>query len=86
MNIAIFALPFIYDEAVKSLNFIARAFALGGVAMFEWISGNALTNAYLFDATLDQYRALYGQAERFQPPFFHHFVEQTFADRPATVL
>ncbi len=27
-----------------------------------------------------------GQAERFQPAFFQHFVGQSFADRPATVL
>ncbi len=40
----------------------------------------------LLDATLDQYRALYGQAERFQPAFIHYFVGQSFADRPATVL
>jgi hypothetical protein len=87
VHIAIFALLFIYDEAVESLNVIARAFALGGVALFEWINGKALANTYLLlDATLDQYRALYGQAERFQPAFFQHFVSQSFADRPATVL
>ena len=58
-----------------------------GVALFEWINGKALANTYmLLDATLDQYRALYGQADRFQPAFFQHFVGQSFADRPATVL
>jgi hypothetical protein len=87
VHIAIFALLFIYDEAVENLNIIARAFALAGVALFEWINGNALANTYiLLDATLDQYRALYGQAERFQPAFFQHFVGQSFTDRPATVL
>jgi hypothetical protein len=87
VHIAIFALLFIYDEAVENLNVIARAFALGGVALFEWINGNALTNTYLLlDATLDQYRALYGQVERFQPAFFQHFVGQSYVDRPATVL
>lgn len=87
VHIAIFALLFIYDEAVESLNVIARAFALAGVALFEWINGKALANTYLLlDATLDQYRALYGQAERFQPAFFQHFVQQNFQDRPATVL
>ncbi len=87
VHIAIFALLFIYDEAVESLNFIARAFALAGVALFEWINGNALAKTYmLLDATLDQYRALYGQAERFQPGFFQHFVGMNFTDRPATVL
>jgi hypothetical protein len=87
VHIAIFALLFIYDEAVENLNVIARAFALGGVALFEWINGKALTNTYLLlDATLDQYRALYGQVERFQPAFFQHFVGQSYVDRPATVL
>ena len=53
----------------------------------EWINGKALANTYLLlDATLDQYRTLYGQADRFQPDFFRHFVSMSFADRPATVL
>jgi hypothetical protein len=87
VHIAIFALLFIYDDAVESLNVVARVFALAGVALFEWINGKALANTYLLlDATLDQYRALYGQAERFQPGFFDQFVAQSFADRPMTVL
>jgi hypothetical protein len=87
VHIALFALLFIYDEAVESLNIIARFFALVGVALFEWINGKALANTYmLLDATLDQYRALYGQADRFQPGFFQHFVGMSFNDRPATVL
>jgi hypothetical protein len=86
-HIAIFALLFIYDEAVESLNIVARAFALGGIALFEWINGKALANTYLLlDATLDQYRALYGEAARFQPAFFQYFVGQSYADRPAMVL
>jgi len=32
VHIAIFALLFIYDEAVESLNIIARIFAIAGVA------------------------------------------------------
>jgi hypothetical protein len=87
VNIALFALLFIYDEEVESLNIIARFFALVGVALFEWINGKAPANTYmLLDATLDQYRALYGQADRFQPGFFQHFVGMSFNDRPATVL
>lgn len=86
-HIAIFALLFIYDEAVESLNVVARFLALAGIAAFEWINGKALASTYmLLDATLDQYRALYGEASRFQPGFFHHFVGQSFADRPAMVL
>ena len=57
VHIAIFALLFIYDEAVESLNIIARIFAIAGVALFEWINGKALANTYLLlDATFDQYR------------------------------
>ena len=86
-RIAIFALLFIYDEAVENLNFIARALALGGIALFEWINGKALVNTYyLMDAFLEQYRALYGQQDRFEPAFFQHFVQMSFEDRPATVL
>ena len=85
VHIAIFALLFIYDEAVESLNIIARIFAIAGVALFEWINGKALANTYLLlDATLDQYRALYGQADRFQPDFFRHFasMRRSSRDRP----
>lgn len=87
VHIALFALLLIYDEAVEKLNIIARALALAGVALFEWINGKALANTYLLlDATIEQYRALYGQPERFEPAFFQHFVQQSFADRPGTVL
>ncbi len=87
VHIAIFALLLIYDEAVENLNVIARALALGGIGVFEWINGNALTNTYLLlDAFLEQYRALYGQVDRFEPAFFQHFVQMSFADRPGTVL
>lgn len=87
VHIAIFALLLIYDDAVENLNVIARALALGGIGVFEWINGNALTNTYLLlDAFLEQYRALYGQVDRFEPAFFQHFVQMSFADRPGTVL
>ncbi len=87
VHIAIFALLLIYDEAVENLNVIARALALGGIGVFEWINGNALTNTYLLlDAFLEQYRALYGQVDRFEPAFFQHFVQMSFEDRPGTVL
>jgi len=69
------------------MTVIARGFALAGVALFEWINGKALaTRTCCSTATLDRYRALYGQAERFQPAYFQYFVGQSFADRPATVL
>jgi len=86
-HIAIFALLFIYDEAVENLNFVARLLALCGIALFEYINGKALVNSYqLLDAFLNQYRALYGQQDRFEPAFFQNFVQMTFEDRPAMVL
>lgn len=86
VHIAIFALLFIYSEAVESLNFLARTLAIAGIALFDWINGNALKGAYnLLDAAHDQYRTIYGAAERFQPDFFHNFVQATFADRPMMV-
>lgn len=87
VHIAIFALLFIYDHAVESLNIVARVFALAGVALFEYINGKAIIGAYqLLDATLDQYRALYGQADRFRPMFYEKFVNANFYDRPDLVL
>lgn len=83
VHIAIFALLFIYDDAVESLNGVAKLFAVAGVGVFEYINGKALQNTYLLlDAMLDQYRALFGQAERFQPGFYQHFVLASFRDRP----
>jgi len=87
VHIAVFALLLIYDEAVDALNAVARILALAAVGLFEWINGKALANTYLMlDAAHEQYRALYGQPDRFQPGFYEHFVGQSFADRPATVL
>lgn len=55
--------------------------------MFEYINGTAISKAYLLlDAMQDQYRALYGQVERFQPKFYEHFVLAQYADRPDMVL
>lgn len=86
VHIAVFALLFIYNDAVENLNFIARTLAIAGIALFDWINGNALKGAYrLLDASQDQYRALYGAVDRFQPDFYHHFVQATFADRPMMV-
>ena len=87
VHIAIFALLFIYDHAVEGLNWIARTFAALGIAAFEWINGNALSNAYLLiDAMLDQYRWSFGQVERFHPSFYEQFVLASFKSRPGMVL
>lgn len=87
VHIAIFALLFIYTEAVDKLSLLARVFAVAGVAMFDWINGKALINAYnLLEATGIQYRALYGQADRFTAEFYEQFVLADFSSRPDMVL
>ncbi len=87
VHIALFALLFIYSEAVDRWNAAARLIALFGVAAFEYINGTALVKAYLLlDAMHDQYRTLYGQVERFQPKFYEQFVLSQYADRPDMVM
>lgn len=86
VHIAVFALLFIYSEAINHWNATARLFALLGVAAFEYINGAALVNAYLLlDAMHDQYRTLFGQVERFQPKFYEQFVLAQYAERPNMV-
>lgn len=87
VHIAIFALLLLYDHAVESLSAIAKLLAAAGVAAFEWINGNALSNAYvLLDSILEQYRASYGQAERFHYAFYENFVLAEYHGRPSMVL
>jgi hypothetical protein len=87
VHIAIFALLFIYDAAVEALNWVARIVSVFGVAAFEYINGNALINAYLLlDSMLEQYRMSYGQAARFHPAFYDHFVLANYSTRPGLVL
>ena len=63
VQLTLFALIFIYDEAVDSLNGLARLLTLFGLGMFSWINGNALRGAYrLIAAFHEQYRADYGLA------------------------
>jgi hypothetical protein len=87
VHIALFALLFIYDHAVEGMNAVTKFFAVAGVAAFEWINGNALSNAYLLlDAMQEQYRWSFGQVDRFHPAFYEHFVLATYATRPVMVL
>ena len=87
VHIAVFALLFVYDRAVESLNWIARTLAVMGIAAFEWINGNAISNAYLLiDSLFDQYRMSFGQADRFSPTFYNEFVLQNYAGRSWMVL
>ncbi len=87
VHIAIFALLFINGDAVERLNLPARLLSLVGIAGFEWINGNALSNAYrLLDSMLEQYRWSFGQVERFHPSFYEQFVLASYATRPTMVL
>ncbi|MBL8566374.1 MAG: hypothetical protein JNM89_11720 [Hyphomicrobiaceae bacterium] len=87
VHIAVFAMLFIYGKSVDDLKLSVRTFAALGMAAFEWINGKALTAAYLLlDAMQDQYRAAFGQPERFQPKFYEQFVLAQYSDRPNMVL
>ena len=87
VHIAVFALLLLYDHAVESMNAAAKFFAMGAVAAFEWINGNALTGAYvLLDSMLEQYRMSFGQADRFHYSFYEHFVLASYEGRPVMVL
>lgn len=87
VQIAIFALVFIYDDAVDNFNVLARSMAIIGIAIFTWINGNALLGAYeLLDAMHEQFRADYGQPERFQPAFYKRFVLATYSGRQPMLL
>lgn len=86
VHIAVFALLFIYDDAVDRLSPFARIFAIVGIGLFDFINGQALINAYqMLDAMMDQYRVSYGQIERFQPLFYERFVLLEYAHRPNIV-
>jgi hypothetical protein len=87
VHIALFALVFIYGHAVERLNWPARLLSLFGISGFEWINGNALSNAYLMlDAMHEQYRWSFGQVERFNSAFYEQFVLADYGDRPSMVI
>jgi hypothetical protein len=87
VHIAIFALLLLYDNAVESLNKVAKALAVVGIAAFEWINGRALTGAYvMLDSILEQYRQNFGQADRFHYAFYENFVLANYYSRPAMVI
>ncbi len=82
VQIAIFALLFIYSSAADSMNWFARLLAIGAVGVFDWINSQALKGSYvLLDALHIQYRADFGQQSRFQSEFYSHFVLATFDGR-----
>jgi len=86
VQIALFALLFIYDRAVDNMNSFARFLAIGGVGIFDWINSQALKNSYtLLNAFHDQYRADFGQPQRFQSALYEHFVLAAFEGRISVI-
>jgi hypothetical protein len=87
VQLAIFALLFIYDEAVDGMNRTARALAIIAFGMFDWINGHALRGCYaLLDALHQQYRADYGQSSRFQPALYELFVQQRYEGKETMLM
>jgi hypothetical protein len=87
VQIALFALLFVYDRAVESMNIVAKLMAVVGIALFSWINGNALINTYLLlDSMVHQYAVWYGKPGRFEPSFLEHFVKVNYSDRPQIVM
>jgi hypothetical protein len=87
VQLAVFALLFIYDDAVDSMNRTARALAIIAFGMFDWINGHALRSSYaLLDALHQQYRADYGQSSRFQPAFYELFVQQRYEGKESMLM
>lgn len=86
VQIAIFAVIFIYDDAVDRLNTFARMLAIGAIALFDWINANALFSIYnLLDALHHQYRMQFGNVSRYHEAFYKQFVLATY-DNPLTTL
>jgi hypothetical protein len=87
VQLAIFALLFVYDDAVDGMNKMARCLAILAIGMFDWINGQALRGCYaLLDALHGQYRADYGQASRFQPGLYEFFVQQRYDGREGMLM
>ena len=86
VHIALFALLLIYDEAVEALNAVARAFAIVGVAVFDWVNGHALRQSYLLlDAFHEQFRSQFGQVDKYVPALYERFVLASYIDRPTLI-
>jgi hypothetical protein len=87
VQLALFALIFIYDEAVDSLNGFARLLALAGIGIFSYINGNALRGAYeLINALHHQYRLDYGRPGRLLPELQRTFVEIDYGSRSEMIM
>lgn len=87
VQLALFALIFIYDEAVDSLNALARLLSLLGLGIFSYINGKALLGNYdLINALHAQYRHDYGPPGRFLPVLQKAFVDIDYGARDQMLL
>jgi hypothetical protein len=87
VQLTLFALIFIYDEAVDSLNGLARLLALFGLGIFSYINGNALRHAYELIAALhQQYKLDYGQPGRFQASLQKALVDADYSGRGDMIM
>lgn len=87
VQIALFALIFIYDEAVDSLNALARVLGMIGIGIFSYINGNALRGAYeLINALHQQYRLDYGRPGRLIPALQQSFVDVDYGGRAEMIM
>ncbi len=81
-----FALLFIYDKAVNSINLLGWLLAISDFGVFGCINGNALQNTYkVLHVMHTQYRTSLGLPEWFVPEFYEMFVQINVADRPIIV-
>jgi hypothetical protein len=87
VQLALFALIFIYDEAVDSLNGLARTLSLFGLGVFSYINGNALRHSYeLITALHQQYKLDYGQPGRFLASLQKAFVDVDYSGRGEMIM
>ena len=75
VHIAMFAFLFIYDDAVDTMNIVARVLLVVALGIFSWINGQAILAAYdLLNGLHHQFRFQFGQMDKYDPNFFQHFV------------
>ncbi len=75
VHIAMFAFLIIYDDAVDTMNIVARVLLVVALGLFSWINGQAILSAYdLLNSLHHQFRFQFGQMDKYDPNFFRHFV------------
>lgn len=87
VHIAMFAFLFIYDDAVDTMNIVARFLLVVALGIFSWINGHAILSAYdLLNGLHHQFRFQFGQMDKYDPNFFQHFVLSYYDGRQQMVM